>query len=443
MLTEQDYRKALVARHPFWQRLSPTAIKQHVEQLLSAANATDLVQSLSPVEFMLMLKEVPDARPLMLQLAQPEQIRLVLDLDCWHKDDLQSSRILEWLEELQRSGIDTFTQALTELDTELLVAFLRQYLRVQATLPPEEEDEPRTYEEALVNELYRAEFINPEDPHNDRIQYLLNFMRAADLDQYNGLMQAAMWEQDSELLEWAYRWKSSRLQDEGFPEYYEALEHHHLVDLQQLAPEPSTVLESPAPPESAEEVGIVPAYAWSFIPSGSTLERAMTGDFSAEVIERLCWEMVALCNRALIYDQVDFADAAAVRASFERVHARLNIGLDYLGSRDKQPLSYLLHHYALSLIYQVGFTLVMHLYMQAVRIQDHLTQHTGVRRAYPQLITCVLQGLLLPQPKIFRGLQQPGAVGYNDFQTLRDITSVIGVLKQIEVYPAYHFASAS
>lgn len=443
MLTEQDYRKALVARHPFWQRLSPTMIKQHVDLLLSAANAADLVQALTPVELTMMLKEVPDLRPLLLQLAQPEQIRLVLDLDCWHKDGLQSVRILEWLEELQRSGIDTFTQALAELDAELLVAFLRQYLRVQATLPPEEEDEPRTYEEALVNELYRAEFIEPENPHNDRVQNLLNFMRAADLDQYNRLMQAAMWEQDSELLEWAYRWKSGRLQDEGFLEYYEALEYHHLVDLQQLAPESTPVLDAPAPPESAEEMGIVPAYAWSFIPSGSSLERAMAGDLSAEVIERLCWEMVALCNRALVYDQVDFADTAAVRASFERVHARLNIGLDYLGSRDKQPLPDLLNHYALSLIYQVGFTLVMHLYGQAARIQHHLTRHMGVGRAYPQLITAVLQGLLLPQPKIFRGLHRPGAVGYSEFRTLRDITLVIGVLKQTESYPAYHFAPAS
>jgi hypothetical protein len=187
----------------------------------------------------------------------------------------------------------------------------------------------------------------------------------------------------------------------------------------------------------------VPAYAWSFTPAGSSLEKAMTSDLSAEAIERLCWEMVALCNRALIYDQVDFADAVSVRASFERVHAHLNIGLDYLGSRDKQPLPDLLNHYALSLIYQVGFTLVMHLYGQAARIQHHLAQHTGVRRAYPQLITSVLQGLLLPQPKMFRGLHQPGSVGYSDFRTLRDITLVMGVFRQVESDPAYHFASAS
>jgi hypothetical protein len=190
-------------------------------------------------------------------------------------------------------------------------------------------------------------------------------------------------------------------------------------------------------------MGLVPAYAWSFIPAGSSLERAMAGEFSAEALERLCWEMVALCNCALVYDQVDFADTVAVRSSFERVHAYLNIGLDYLGSRDQQPLSYLLNHYSLNLIHQVGFTLVTHLYSQAVQLQHHLTQHTGVRRAFSGLTTYVLQGLLLPQPKIFRGLQQPGAVGYSDFRTLRDITLVIGVLQQVEVYPAYHFTPAS
>ncbi len=443
MLTEQDYRKALVARHPFWQLLSPTAVRQYVDQLFSATNPADLVHALTPVELTIMLKEVPDARPLLLQLAQPEQIRLVLDLDCWHKENLQSNRILAWLEDLQRSGAETFTRTLEALDAELLVALLRAYLRIQAALPHEEEDEPHTYDEALVNELYRAEFIDPEGPYNDRLQRLLNFMRTADLALYNQLMQAAMWEQDSELAEWAYRWKSGRLQDQGFPEYYDALEQHHLVDLQQLTPESPTALVSPAPPESAEEMGIVPSYAWSFTPSNSSLEKAMSEDFSVETLERLCWEMVALCNRALVYDQVDFADADEVRTSFERVHAHLNIGLDYLGSRDKQPLSYLVDHYPLSLIYQVGFTLVMHLHSQAVRIQYHLTRTTGVRRNLPSLMTRVLQGLLLPQPRIFRGLAQPGAIGYNSFQTLRDITLVIAVLKQIEAYPAYHFAQAS
>jgi hypothetical protein len=60
MLTEQDYRNALVTRHPFWQALSPTTVKQRVDQILSAPNAEHLVQTLSPIEYTILLKETPE-----------------------------------------------------------------------------------------------------------------------------------------------------------------------------------------------------------------------------------------------------------------------------------------------------------------------------------------------------------------------------------------------
>ena len=108
MLTEQDYRNALVMRHHFWNALSPTVVRQRIDQLLFSPDCEALVQALSPVEYVVLLKEAPEMRPQLLQLAQPQQIRMVLDLDCWHKDTLQSTRLMEWLEELQRSGVEVF-----------------------------------------------------------------------------------------------------------------------------------------------------------------------------------------------------------------------------------------------------------------------------------------------------------------------------------------------
>ena len=43
-------------------------------------------------------------------------------------------------------------------------------------------------------------------------------------------MQGIMWSVQSELEEWAYRWKSGRLQDDGFPDYYDALAAYRIVD---------------------------------------------------------------------------------------------------------------------------------------------------------------------------------------------------------------------
>ncbi len=439
MLTEQDYRNALLTRHPFWQALSPTTVKQRVDQLLTAPDARERVQALSPIEYTILLKEAPETRIQLLQLAQPEQIRTVLDLDCWDRDEIHSHRVLDWLEELQRSGAEIFAQTLHELDPEFIVFFLRQLIRVQGALPSEEDEEPVHYDEALTNELFRTEFIDPENPLNPRLQRLLGFFRLADLDLYHYLMQAAMWEQDSDLMEWAYRWKSGRLQDEGFPDYYDVLESYQLLDLSQLSREDDTALSAPAPPESAELSGLIPAYAWSYTASNSLLDQAMNGDFSAETLERLCWEMVALCNRELVYDQVDFADTTAVRESLDRVHAYLNIGLEFLcgqGSSVKQlPLLLSQHH--LQLIFQVGFTLVMRLYQRAHRIHDHLHHTPGIPRYLSALPHHVLSGLLQGRPQFFNGLAEPAAIGYRNFKSLYEVQSTDPILARIELAPVY------
>jgi hypothetical protein len=327
MTDEPSYRQALLAPHPFWATLSPVTVKQRIEQLLSAPDSAALVQSLPPIEYAVLLKAAPDMRTVLLQLASPEQIRTVLDLDCWHQDTLQSPRVLEWLEELQRSGEDVFAQALQMMDSELLIVVLHQYIRVNATLPLEEEEDPGPYDEVLSNELYHVTFSDLNNPLNEAVVELLRWLRLTDLDMYHQLMQGTMWAQESDLAEWAYRWKTGRLQDEGIPDYEEALDTYHVIDVEPLQALPPIPLESPGVPASAEESGLVPGYAWSLIPSDSLLAQALRGDFTTATLERLCWEMVSLCNKAFVLDDVDFANTAAVRASLGRVHAYVNIGL--------------------------------------------------------------------------------------------------------------------
>jgi len=442
MSTVHDYRRALRMRLPFWEQLSPTAVKQRIDQIIAAPHSAALVQALSPVEFALLLKESPEMRPALLELAHPKQIRTVLDLDCWHKDTLQSPKVLTWLEELQRSGSDVFVQALQALDTELLIATCRKHIRVHAALPLEEE-EPAPYDEVLANELYRVEFIETESPLNESIVRLLNALRMADLDLYHGLMQNVMWGQESEAEEWAYRWKSNRLQDEGFPDYYEALETYRLADLDRTLSTADSPPQAPGIPESAEESGLIPTYAWSLTPADSMLAQALQGDFLPETQERLCWEMVYLCNRELVIDQVDFANAAAVRASLLRVHAYLNVGLEYLQGHETNRLTSLLATHSLQTIFQLGFTLSMRLHQRAVHLQTHLACTPGVRRALPGLARHVLDGLLSRQPQFFEGLEYPGGVRYRDFIHVRDITLVEPMLTWIESDPAYRVIRAT
>jgi hypothetical protein len=433
-----DYREALLAPQPFWATLSPTTVKQRIEQLLTAPDSAALVQALSPVEYTVLLKAAPDMRAILLQLGHPEQIRTVLDLDCWHKDTLQSPRVLEWLEALQHSGEDICVQTLQALDSEMLSVVLHRHIRVNAALPSEEEEDPGPYDEVLSNELYRVTFIDPDSPINERVAEFLRVVRLTDLDMYYSLMQGTMWAEENDLEEWAYRWRTGRLQDEGIPDYYEALEAYHVVDVEPLDALPPVPLEPPGVPASAEESGLVPSYAWSLTPSGSLLAQALQGDFTPATLERLCWEMVSLCNKAVVLDQVDFADTTAVRASLECVHAYVNIGLEYLSNQVPRQLVPLLTERSLLSICQVGFSLSMRLRQRASHLQVHLNGAAGVRRALPGLARYVVDGLLQTwHPQFFVGLESPGDTIYRDFLRFQDIRLVDAVLQSLEHDPAY------
>jgi hypothetical protein len=436
-----DYREALLAPQPFWATLSPTTVKQRIEQLLAAPDSAALVQALSPVEYTVLLKAAPDMRAMLLQLGHPEQIRTVLDLDCWHKDTLQSLRVLEWLEALQHSSEDICVQTLQTLDSEMLSVVLHRHIRVNAALPSEEEEDPGPYDEVLSNELYRVTFIDPDSPINERVAEFLRVVRLTDLDMYYSLMQGTMWAEESDLEEWAYRWRTGRLQDEGIPDYYEALEAYHVVDVEPLDALPPVPLEPPGVPASAEESGLVPSYAWSLTPSGSLLAQALRGDFTSATVERLCWEMVSLCNKAVVLDQVDFADTTAVRASLGRMHSYVNIGLEYLSNQAPRQLVSLLTQRSLLSICQVGFSLSMRLRQRASHLQAHLNGAAGVRRALPGLARYVVDGLLQTwYPQFFGGLESPGDTVYRDFLRFQDICLVDAVLQSLEHDPAYGLA---
>lgn len=439
-----DYRQVLLAPHPFWAALSPTAVKQRIDSMLAAPDSAALVQALPPIEYAVLLKAAPDMRAVLLQLGRPEQVRTVLDLDCWHRDTLQSTRVLEWLEELQHSGADVFAQTLEVLDTEPLVVTLHRHMRVSATLPPEEQDEPRPYDEVLSNELYTVEFLDPESPLNERLTSLLQFLRLSHLDMYTHLLQEVMWAQESELEEWAYRWRTGRLQDESIPEYHEALAAFHVIDVTPLVPASPETVESPGIPASAEETGLVPSYAWGLTIADSPLLQALSEDIPQATLERLCWEMVALCNKAIVLDQVDFADTTAVRLSLERVHAYVNIGLEYLNISRQESLATLLATHSLLSICQLGFSLSMRLRQRALSLRTHLHRAPGVRRALPGIAQHVIRGLLQAwHPQFFLGLVLPGHIAYRDFAYLRDIHLVEPVLQALEDDPMYGVVPAA
>ena len=167
-------------------------------------------------------------------------------------------------------------------------------------------------------------------------------------------------------------------------------------------------------------------------PSGSLLAEALGGQFDRETLERLCWEMVGLCNRELVVDQVDFANADAVKDSLRRVHAYANLGLEYLCDLHSHTAGSLLREHSLQAICQTGISLIVGLRQRANRIQTHLNRSAGSQRALPGLSQKVLSGLLQAHAQFLSGLDTAIGWGYRDFLQLSDVALVDGILRDLE-----------
>src|SRR5215207_902772 len=112
-------------------QLAQVDAKTRQELLLSSRGSLDLVRSLSPEMLFYTLKEIGliDAVGL-LALASPEQVRDMMDLDCWQKDQLNDQRIISWLMLLDEAGSSKLAEWVLHADIELLVLLVKRHFEV-------------------------------------------------------------------------------------------------------------------------------------------------------------------------------------------------------------------------------------------------------------------------------------------------------------------------
>ena len=190
--------------------------------ILSAPEAERLVQSFSPETLFYTLKEIgqADAGDL-LEMALPEQVKGLFDLDCWNKDRPNLDRMREWLEAMAEGGRRRIADSLMELDLELVTLFLRQYVRVYRLDEAQAALDVLSRDVLQLDEQYVIEFIR-RDNVLPVVQEFIEEVFERDYDYYASLLEEIYWGVEAELEEQAFGFRSARLSDRGFPDYYAA-----------------------------------------------------------------------------------------------------------------------------------------------------------------------------------------------------------------------------
>jgi hypothetical protein len=415
-------------------QLAQVDAKTRQSLILTARNSIVLTRALSTEMLLYTLKEVGLADSVeLLALAAPEQVRDMIDLDCWRKDHLDDRRMLSWLMLLDEAGSGKLAEWLLHADNELLVFLVKSHLEVVRKADIEDDlgfDQTRYF---TFDDQYLLRFLGEEEPI---LRLLLERLRVLDYDCYKNVLENSLFELESVLEEAALRWRNARLADRGYPSYDEAQELFRfflpeLISLDRYR----RAARSPVRFAYDEEL-IPPNHALSLLGvSDSFLVRALsglpTGDF-----ELVSQELAYLTNQVVIAEACDPGELAEVRRCVELTHDYLNIGLASIAQSEESVASRLLHELTLRPFFQIGVNLIARLQQGFKQVDAHLRQ-SGIPHWIEYLDSPFREACLGVQRRpvrFFLGLATPGEILYQRFRTLSEVQQVETVLARVPLW---------
>jgi hypothetical protein len=404
------------------------------DAILSEPHAAELVPKLPVQELYYAIQEVglADAHDLV-ALASPEQVRGFFDLDVWDRDALDLERMRAWVDVLVAAGPLKLQAAVEALDPEQVALFVQKQARVyDLTLPddpPPEEPEGHFY--PTPDGFYLLDIL-PEGETGKTVERMIDWLYRADPEHARKWLMAAKWELSSDLEEWSYRWRTGRMSDLGYVDYYEALSIYRYLDPGSVRPDENTIQQVTP---SADQGSALPVQLAGALDERSFFARALATFSDQAEIDRLQGLLLLLLNKAMAADLVAPGDVDAAQKTLDRTVGTLGIGLEYLSRGDLVAAGGVLHSVALERVFRVGFSLTL----QLRRLADTLVQKGGV---------FVDQHLLLDEPyaSTVRGLRRRMPVVVEDgaersFRTLTDIRVTAAALEEAsQIAPFLHAA---
>ena len=396
---------------------------RRIDALLSMDDAPAAIAALAPNEVFELVHEVgfEDAQPL-IELATPEQIRGCFDLEAWNKDDLQVAAIKPWIAALIEAGFEKVGEVWAQLDTEFRALVVqRQTVIWDTTLgegPEEDNDEPIM---TTPDRFFMLQ-LEGDDDSQRLLQHLIEDLYRADPDLARHTIMAARSEPAADLEEHAYRWRSGRLADFGYVDFYEALEL-----FRPLAPDQVAIGESSQDRVVGEDESTrLPIIVAEEVIGRSFLARALAAiDESAEA-ERIESAVMILVNKVLAAGRAKPGQSEVVRRGALYATATLSLGLETI-ARTEAAREHLggdagalakatqaLHSVSLARLFRVGYTVTLRLAKLATALAPR-SQTAG--SPTKELVAA----LCSPRPLFARAADDPPSPGMRPFEAQADL----------------------
>ena len=241
---------------------------------------------------------------------------------------------------------------------------------------------------------------------------------------------------EAELEEEAYRFRRARLEDRGFPEYYEAQNVFAYLDPRKFD-ELRAGHVKPSREGLLHDEEMIPPDMALAMPSAtnSLFNAALTAGFAAEGKRQLRSEMAMVTNQVLVARSVDYGDLDAVHVAVEMTHNYLNLALEHLASGDLNVAVENLRDTHLQLLFRLGVSLTIDLRTRAQAAVTRLGLDPKKTREIPYLDSPyreAIAGFMLRQPRFYEALDGGGSIAMRDFRSMRDLHIGYAMVDQID-----------
>ncbi|MCP5042986.1 MAG: hypothetical protein GY944_18330 [bacterium] len=286
-----------------------------------------------------------------LEHATNDQLVAAADLDGWKGMAPDVDSIGSWLENYAEAGEATLLRAGQSIDTELWVLYLRDRIYVEIKPNDDEGWQAPIGGQTLDGQFYYLARKKTDDLA--AISLLLGTLFQSDYWLYFRIMQGVMWEMESDLEEWAMRWRTGRLEDLGFPSWDESMRIYGFIRPDRRGDLPS------------EDIGLQVA-GWDLpvwmpsLPATRDAKHAVfraAAELDAEERRSFFHGFVALANKVAVADGMALGDIETLPKAIDKVATLASVGLEFVASEHELDLAGAVRRTPLERLFRVGANL--------------------------------------------------------------------------------------
>tara|TARA_R110002096_G_scaffold44526_6_gene120164 strand:+ start:66692 stop:68368 length:1677 start_codon:yes stop_codon:yes gene_type:complete len=406
---------------------SPRAEKR-MDALISGDDAEAKVQALAVTDLYHLIAEVGLGDSVeLLSLCTPDQVQGCVDMEIWDRDLPSVEAFLPWLAALQENGFEYFGKIWNGMDAELTALTLARLCIIYDKSLGEEvpDDEDRDVFE--TPDTFFQIVITAEDEVQIKLLYsIIADLYRFDLTEARMTIMAARAEPKAHLEEMSYRWRSGRMADLGYVDFYEALEVFRPLDPANVSiGEGSAEFVNTA--KIANELPIasdLPAPMIEPIMGRSFFAKALESLEDNDEIEAMQGALLYLVNRVLSAGSLSPGNPEALELATLHATATAALGLEYISGGDEERAVEALRTISLTRLHRVGYTLCLRL----SRFARMIAPRAMCGDADTLLL---LEAVLSKRPFYPECLNEPGSTQMRPIESRDDLAAIADALKAL------------